>query len=246
MNRQVLVLLDMDGTLFNFKNISRYPDDPNKEVSRFELTMAAMTGKPLDDVRLTFRKDGMTDRTILMKMFEIHSISLDRLQEAMDLMDKIFAERMSKDYQFQRLPGVTSFLTNLRMRGVIIGLLTGALRKTGNLKLEEANILHYFKVRADSDDEHTDRAQLFSIAIKNAEQLGFTATATNGRYDNVFYIGDAPNDVISGCKVGVPTIIVGTGPWSEKGRWPADVKPELLVPNFIRGGNTILEFMSLI
>ena len=109
-------------------------------------------------------------------------------------------------------PGVRELVARLhRDPDAVLGLLTGNLREGARIKLEAAGLdFSWFAVGAFGSD-HAHRPELPAIAIARAEER--FGRRFEGK--SVVIIGDTPLDVACGAHLGVRTIAVATGTYSE-------------------------------
>ena len=77
-------------------------------------------------------------------------------------------------------------------------------------KMKKLGINHFFKVGG-FGDEHINRTELVKIAVKKA-QSNFNFIFS----DNVYLIGDAPQDIKAAKEAGVKAIGVTTGIYTKK------------------------------
>ncbi len=114
---------------------------------------------------------------------------------------------------FQVKPGVDELLPLLSgMDNILLGLETGNLEKAAYMKLKQGHIDGYFKFGGFGSDNE-NRARIIRKAIERGSIIAGRAFKPG----NIFVIGDAPNDVISGKEAGAVTIAVATGilPWEQ-------------------------------
>jgi phosphoglycolate phosphatase-like HAD superfamily hydrolase len=94
---------------------------------------------------------------------------------------------------------------------IVLGLLTGNVKRGARLKLEHYGLWHFFEFGAYSDDHH-DRNELGEFALERAREKhggGFKPC-------NVDVIGDTPHDIACGKAIGARTIAVATGSYSRE------------------------------
>ena len=104
------------------------------------------------------------------------------------------------------LPGLLPLLEALRADPeVLLGLLTGNLRRGAELKLRHYGVWEYFPFGAFADD-HADRNELGRFATERA-----LAHAAAIPAERVFVLGDTPHDIACGRAIGARTVAVATG-----------------------------------
>jgi phosphoglycolate phosphatase-like HAD superfamily hydrolase len=94
----------------------------------------------------------------------------------------------------------------------VLGLLTGNLVEGARLKLDASGIgFNRFRLGAYGSD-HADRPELPAVAVRRAEEH------FDHRFEgkSVVIIGDTPYDIACGESLGVRTLAVATGSYSEE------------------------------
>lgn len=224
---QKLALFDMDGTLLIAHNKS--------EKSRFQEAIERVCKR---SINITFNKEGMTDLLILQKLCEIYHISFSKIEELKQALEDIFREKR-EEYDIEILPGIEELLNLFKDKNILMGLVTGALRKTTRLKLKRARILNFFSIVVSGSDPHLKRSDLVNLALCQAKiEHGFTR-----QKDNIFVFGDTPHDIIAGKETAVKTIAIATGSYSLKDL--AAKSPDLLVSDLDTGKDKVLQIMAL-
>jgi phosphoglycolate phosphatase-like HAD superfamily hydrolase len=131
-------------------------------------------------------------------------------------------ERLLPPVTGRVLPGVAEILERMAPReDRVLALLTGNLRRGGQLKLERFGLWHYFEFGAFADD-HADRNELGAFARARAkEKHGSDFAAAD-----IDVIGDTGHDIACGKAFGARTIAVATGSWTRERL--AEHKPDFL------------------
>jgi phosphoglycolate phosphatase len=156
---------------------------------------------------------GMTDLKIICETLLQENIDLEtiksRLDQCMEIMYLKYEDALQKQ-DLKVLEGVEQLLENLQEVGIPTGLVTGNMEAIAWLKLEKVGLKKYFHFGG-FGDKIVKRSGLVKNAIKTSEQ-------TLGKLNNgkIFLIGDTPRDIVGGQKVGVRTIGVATGDFSEE------------------------------
>ena len=192
-----LVLFDIDGTLLTSGGAGE---------RALRLGFKERFGR--DEDYQTIEIAGRTDSSIARRLFEKHHIAetpenltalFDRyLHHLHDLLPKTNG---------RLLPGILALLDALKARpDIMLGLLTGNLRRGAELKLTHYGVWHYFEVGAFADDHH-ERNELGRFACARAvAHAGCEFPA-----HRVFVIGDTPHDVACAHAIGAKAIAVATG-----------------------------------
>src|SRR3989344_3754831 len=126
-----LALLDVDGTILNAQKT------PGRR-SRFEVAVHKKSGK---DVKIDFKKDGLTDYIIMGRLLKIASIS-DPPESYFEALHEAFMENLGY-YDIRQIPHITDLLCILRDCQVIVGLATGNIHATADVKLARAGLTRY-------------------------------------------------------------------------------------------------------
>jgi phosphoglycolate phosphatase-like HAD superfamily hydrolase len=156
---------------------------------------------------------GMSDLKIICETLLQENIDLKTIKSGLDQCMEIMYLKYKNALQKQDLElleGVKELLENLQRVGIPMGLVTGNMEAIAWLKLEKVGLNKYFHFGG-FGDKIVKRSGLVKNAIKASEQ-------TLGKLDNgkIFLIGDTPRDIVGGQKVGVKTIGVATGDFSEE------------------------------
>ena len=198
-----LFLFDIDGTLI--KSIG---------VGQRAAERAFYNLYRINDILEGIRTDGKTDPLILREMFlkafdrnfykneaeEFYTEYIRYLKEELDVVRKLDA-----------LPGVIELLEDLdSMEDVLLAVGTGNIETGAWLKLEYAGLRKFFQFGGFGSDSE-DREKLLRIAVIK----GRMKYNKNHNFDRVFVIGDTPNDIIHGKKMGAETIAVASGLYSK-------------------------------
>jgi phosphoglycolate phosphatase-like HAD superfamily hydrolase len=105
------------------------------------------------------------------------------------------------------LPGVVELLEALSGRaGIVLGLVTGNVRRGAEIKLGRDALLPFFRLGA-YGDESPDRGELVRLARRRAEELGFGPISA-GR---VAHVGDTEADIRAARAGGALAVAVATG-----------------------------------
>lgn len=156
---------------------------------------------------------GMTDlkiiyETLLQESIDVKTIK-SGLDQCMEIMYLKYKDTLQKQ-DLKILEGVNELLETLQRAGIPMGLVTGNMEAIAWLKLEKVGLNRYFDFGG-FGDKVVKRSGLVHNAIKSSEKiLGKLNTG------NIFLIGDTPRDIVGGQKVGVKTIGVATGDFSEE------------------------------
>ncbi len=191
-----VLLFDIDGTLLNSGGAGQAAMEDALE-SAFGVTA------PTDGIPVA----GRTDRAITTDMLKFHNIPIT--QDNWQLLYEHYLSRLPQHLESRGgliLPGVVNLLDQLAAEAsCFLGLLTGNFRRGAELKLGHFQLSHHFRCGGYGDHHH-DRDDVAREAKQDALQtLGRT------EHDDVWVIGDTPNDVKCGRAIGAKVVAVATG-----------------------------------
>jgi len=176
------------------------------------------------------RINGCTDRGIAEQIFTSHGIedSAENWNRFRDEYLRHLPETLA-DRQGQVLPGVGDLLDTLADQSQLhLGVLTGNTEGGAQQKLAYFGLQKYFHFGA-YGDEHPDRADIARSALAELRtQHGDVAA------DDVWIIGDTPNDIRCGQAIGAHVLAVATGSCSVDElalHQPTLVMPDLCSPD---------------
>lgn len=118
------------------------------------------------------------------------------------------AEDIWKSEQYQVLPGAESTLTRLGDKGVVLGIISGAMEGAARTKLTPANLNRFFLFGGYGSDS-PDRVEVTKTAIARAAGLCEHLTASD-----VYVVGDTPHDIEAAKAAGAVSVGVASGHFS--------------------------------
>ncbi|MBI3558352.1 MAG: HAD family hydrolase [Deltaproteobacteria bacterium] len=155
---------------------------------------------------------GKTDIQIAREMMAAMGFNEAQVEDHMHRVVDLYVERAcvaasTRSHEVSVLPGAKEIIEQLAVHpDVVLGLLTGNVRKGAHAKLSCAKLAHHFKLGVYGDD-HWDRYRLPQLAVDLVQsELGLRFTGKQ-----VVIIGDTIHDVNCGKAIGVRSIAVGTG-----------------------------------
>jgi phosphoglycolate phosphatase-like HAD superfamily hydrolase len=156
---------------------------------------------------------GMTDLKIICDILSQENMDFKTIKTGLDECMQVMHENFKEVLQQKDLKvmgGVRQLLEQLKHLGVPMGLVTGNIEDIAWLKLEKVGLKGYFQFGGFGD--HTMKR---SILVKKALE---SSEASIGKIyrGHVFLIGDTPRDIVGGLKLGVRTIGVATGDFSQE------------------------------
>lgn len=153
---------------------------------------------------------GRTDPLILADALARHGVG--DLHDHFPVFRERYVAHLADEMQIARpgrraLPGVHALLDQLETRGdAVLGLLTGNLQPSAQLKLEPFGLWRYFSCGAFGDDAE-DRNGLVPVALSRASGCGHEGLTS----ERTVVIGDTPRDVACAAAAGAWSLAVATG-----------------------------------
>jgi phosphoglycolate phosphatase-like HAD superfamily hydrolase len=205
-----LVLFDIDGTLLDCDGAGK------RSIGEAIKSIFGFDGFP-KGYSLAGCTDGQIVNDILLYYNVPQNIIDEKKESVFDAYYnylKIFTA--SDEYKKMLLPGILPLLKKLKSleQKIVLGLLTGNLKKSALLKLKLFDIHNYFLYNGDLfggfGSDHIKRSELVNICINRA----FKMIGKNFYEKDVVVIGDTKNDILCGKHCNVKSIAVATGMYS--------------------------------
>jgi HAD superfamily hydrolase (TIGR01549 family) len=117
----------------------------------------------------------------------VKSVPSDQIELASDRYHEYFARRFTR--RTRTYPGVRKLLIFLRQAGVMLGVFTGASRKSAQTALQLSGLELFFHCIVIADDVSQSKPDSEGFQ-KAMDQLGATD-------DQTIYVGDDPDDVVA-------------------------------------------------
>ncbi|MBI4727837.1 HAD hydrolase-like protein [candidate division TA06 bacterium] len=196
-NYSRLVIFDIDGTLVHCGPTPR-------RVFKQALLEVFGTAGPIDG----WVFDGKTDPQIVRELMTEAGVEHNRetVERALNIYVTGLQTELPKAPDRAVYPGVRALLEELVKQSVLLGLLTGNIKKGARAKLESLDLWEYFAFGAFADDSAV-RKELADIAVQRAFEL--SGQKFTGK--QIVIIGDTEHDTKCGRHLGVKAIGVGTG-----------------------------------
>ena len=198
MPSHALALFDIDGTLVRRAG----PHHRQALVEGVRKVLGA--GSTTDGIPV----QGMLDPDILRIMMRNAGVPRAEATEALPAIERAaerYYLRVCPPLHDRHCPAVAVTLERLRLRGILLALVTGNLTRIGWRKLERAQLSQYFEFGAFGEMAKT-RGGLVKIAIREARR-GHGLDHAAG----IALVGDAPADILAARQNRVRSISVQTG-----------------------------------
>lgn len=234
MSSPKIPLFDIDWTLLR-------GDAVNKKAHQdaFDFALHTVYNLPDNVSQRDYVSEGKIDSQILMEIAIIHGFSeekaRDKVNNALKTMAGYFMKHAGEGH-YEPMPGVTSLLSDLKKRGLTLGLLTGNVAEIGWEKLRRASIAEYFAFGAFGSMAFK-RVDLIKIAADEASKV----LDRKVEISELVIIGDSPLDIACARDGGIPVIAVGAGHYKSHELAHADLTIESLEEK-----DKVLNFLGLI
>ncbi len=167
----------------------------------------------VDATTKTINIHGMTDQQIIVEVLKNKGLTeaeiFSKITDCINVIISSF-KKIEESFEVELLDGVPELLEELKNQDFLIGLVTGNFEQIARIKMKKASLNHYFQLGGFGSD-NINRTELVKLAIKQAKE-NFAFQHDN----NVFLIGDAPQDMNAGNEAGITTIGVTTGIYTKK------------------------------
>lgn len=197
-----ILLWDIDGTLMKTARAGLYA---------FQEAVSDVLCADVDFKSI--QTAGMTDCYIAEQIISLVKCRKARPNEVVELI-KRYQEVLPAHLAERKgtlMPNILEILEHFHSRQDIISLLlTGNTTFGAEAKVKRYGIAHYFDFSTSSfGDDCADRNQLAANALAKIK-----CYYNNSTYQQMFVIGDTPNDIRCGKHIGANTIAVATGGYS--------------------------------
>ncbi len=194
-----LLVWDIDGTLIDCGGSGRRAMDETF-LFFFEIDSG------FKDVPMA----GKLDSGILRRALDHHALPLDSMDSFFEAYGSILDRHLREENTITCLPGVVPLLERLKRRaGIHMVIVTGNNRRGAEIKLRHAGLERFFTLGA-YGDEAENRTDLVKLAVSRAE----AAFACKYTSDEVYVIGDTPDDIHAGKGAGYKQLVVTTGSYA--------------------------------
>ncbi|HMP18094.1 MAG TPA: HAD hydrolase-like protein [Gemmatales bacterium] len=198
MSAPYLFLFDIDGTLLS-----------SSGAGKFALESALLDTFNLENIRVQVPYSGRTDAAIARDLLHAHDI--EPTQERITSLQEAYLQRLPQALESRQgavLPGVTPLLNQLisMQQEVLMGLLTGNIRRGAEVKLGHFQLYHYFRFGGFGDNLLT-RDEVAHSAWR-AAQKEYPGELVP---DRTWVVGDTPLDISCARAIGARVLAVATG-----------------------------------
>lgn len=196
-----LLIWDIDGTLISSGGVGKISLNKTFEEKYF-------ISNAFDKINMA----GKMDKNILTEALINNKIIDYDLNEIIFDYGKHLKRELKLNKKFSLLPNVKKNLQIMQNDNKIYNVIaTGNSEVGGILKLKHAGLLEWFRVGSYGNN-HETRESLVKNAINVAKYMYDIDFSSN----NIFMIGDTPDDIIAGKNNNIKTIALATGGYSYK------------------------------
>lgn len=197
-----ILLFDIDGTLIRSGGAGKAAMETGLK--------KAFNLQKIDD---TIPYSGRTDVAIAHDLLRVHGLEVH--EENIAKLHNAYQDELPeslKNHDGEILPGIREFLPRLHAcPNVVLGLLTGNIRRGAENKLRFYGLWDYFPFGGFADGI-PDRDEVARKALKEAERHAARPADLN----KVWVIGDTPFDVKCARAIGAKAIAVHTGGYNRE------------------------------
>lgn len=227
-------LFDIDWTL-----LKGDPDSKKAHRGAFDHALHTIYDLPESVHQADYASEGKIDSQILMEIAVANGVpdkeAKEKVQTAISAAREYFKEHAGEGH-YEPMPGVIELLSDLKAKGVPMGLLTGNIREIGWEKVKRAGLKDYFSFGAFGSIAFK-RVDLIKIAVGEAAK----ALGRPVEVSELFIVGDSPLDIACARDGGIPVIAVGAGHFKSHELAHADLTLDSLEEK-----DKFLKFLNLI
>jgi len=223
-----LLIWDIDGTLLHCGGSGKNALEKTFE-ERYSIS------KAFDAVQMA----GKMDKNILEEALEKNNLSDEDIHDIISHYGINLKKELENNREFKLLQNIKINLHKLSKDNRIYNVIaTGNSEVGGILKLKKAGLDEYFSLG--SYGNHFSKRGLL---VKNAINVARFSYDIDFKKENIYMIGDTPDDILAGKENGIKTIGVATGGYSKeklainKPDYLFDILPENLMAVLFNGGD---------
>lgn len=223
-----LLIWDIDGTLLHCGGSGKNALEKTFE-ERYSIS------KAFDAVQMA----GKMDKNILEEALEKNNLSKEDIHDIISHYGVNLRKELENNREFKLLQNIKINLHKLSKDNRIYNVIaTGNSEVGGILKLKKAGLDEYFSLGS-FGNHFTKRG----ILVKNAINVARFSYDIDFKKENIYMIGDTPDDILAGKENEIRTIAVATGGYSKetlatnKPDYLFDTLPENLMAVLFNGGD---------
>ena len=223
-----LLIWDIDGTLLHCGGSGRNALEKTFD-ERYSIS------KAFDAVQMA----GKMDKNILEEALKNNDLSDEDIHDIISHYGVNLKKELENNREFKLLQNIKINLHKLSKDNRIYNVIaTGNSEVGGILKLKKAGLDEYFSLGS-YGNHFTKRGLL----VKNAINVARFSYDIDFKKENIYMIGDTPDDILAGKENGIRTIGVATGGYSKetlatnKPDYLFDTLPENLIAVLFNGGD---------
>ncbi len=194
-----LLIWDIDGTLLTCKNAGKY-----------SLNKTFQEEFGIENAFEGIEMAGKMDLNILSSIINKNNVANYNLNDLIYKYGKNLEKHLKMSKNFKILPNVKKNLHNLQKDNRIYNVIASGNSEIGSiLKLKKAEMFDYFRIGSygNNFDNRT-------CLVRNAINIAKFAYGIDFINENIYMIGDTPDDIIAGKENNIKTIALATGGYS--------------------------------
>lgn len=206
MARQMLWIIDIDGTLVNVHS---------NQVPAWNKALAETYGF-VPDAKTLVSYFGKPFRSVVWSVAGHYGVADERIRGGYSTAFKVYTTEVCANLDEmggEVLPGAIEFLEYLGSLGMKRAIATGNPREEAEYKLKYFDLLKYFDILVYCE-ERRERIEMVEEAVKQAQEKYDMDLKSNPK--RVVIVGDSIHDVESARQIGGTSVALRTGPMQKE------------------------------
>ena len=216
--RKYTFIFDLDGTLVDLRNIwEKAYRDLYQRQQNLSLTE--------EELKSLFGPSELEGHSNILQGRNMYT--LEQAQGLTEGTERMMMKILEKtDLTSYRLPGVPDCLIELQRLEATLACATGNLESIATGILQQAGLKNYFPAVAYAQPKTKDRSEIIQRALTELQQQGHAILP-----EKTYVFGDTPSDIRAAKKIGLHSIGVATGHYSQEELLKE--QPYLVLPNLM-------------
>ncbi len=194
-----LLIWDIDGTLLSCKG-----------AGRISLNKTFKDNYDIENAFDNIEMAGKMDINILKSILDKNKIDEYEIDDIIYKYGLNLRKQLEENSNLEILPNVKINLQNSQNDNRIYNVIASGNSEVGGiLKLKKAKIHKHFKIGS-----YGNNFEYRACLVRNAINIAKFTYDINFTYDNIYMIGDTPDDIIAGKDNNIKTVALATGGYS--------------------------------